>query len=127
MDAKAKAIYELRRFKEAIDARPDWEKLWSEERARTEALEAKLSRAKEALKRAETTMALSTESALRKDKRGDKPDSFQHRHYAALASIIRGLGAQLGAEDQKIVAWAFARRLESNSNFDLPRFIRACE
>ena len=40
----ADAEYELRRFKEAIANRPDWEKLWEEQTERAEALQDKLRR-----------------------------------------------------------------------------------
>lgn len=77
-------------------------------------------------------MALTQESALRKDKRnaaGDMNGSLQHRHFAVIAGIIASMpdhAATLRAAKLS-VAWQFADKLGgTNPRFDRKRFLLAC-
>lgn len=77
-------------------------------------------------------MALTTESALRKDKRnaaGDMNGSLQHRHFAVIAGIIASMpdhAATLRAA-KRSVAMQFADKLAgTNPRFDRTRFLKAC-
>ena len=66
-------------------------------------------------------MPLSTESAARKDRTQPTAPSFQHRHYAELARIIRE--ECMG----HAIAIKFADNLErTNPRFDRDRFLAAC-
>ena len=76
-------------------------------------------------------MALTIESALRKDKRTGKYrqlDSMQHRHYAVIAAIIAAMpdhAATLRAA-KRSTALLFADKLAANPNFNRARFMLAC-
>jgi hypothetical protein len=80
-------------------------------------------------------MTLTAKSAHRKDLRTTSASSvpMQHRHFAAIAGIIRDLeGVRLGSftstiADREAIARHFARHLKAtNSNFDEDRFMAAC-
>jgi hypothetical protein len=66
-------------------------------------------------------MALSTEAATRKDSHGIDLTVLQHRHYKAIASIIRGM-----SQHARPAATAFAAALPANPRFDRQRFLTAC-
>ena len=74
---------------------------------------------------------LTPESALRKDKRQSTSPSFQHRHYAEIARIIRDMrqdGDELTGSEVDHIAQIFARELRgTNPHFDRSRFLRACD
>lgn len=71
-------------------------------------------------------MALTTESALRKDRRSARTATMEHRHFAVVASIVENLGF-LDAAQRKAVAYRFATELAStNPRFNRTRFLRAC-
>lgn len=64
---------------------------------------------------------LTQESALRKDMtNGRGKTSFEHRHFAAIASWLRELG-------DSTTTYFFANKLaDTNPRFDRARFLRAC-
>lgn len=65
-------------------------------------------------------MALTTQAALRKDRRNARGPELQHRHYAVIAGILKDWRNRSTAE-------FFADRLRAtNPNFDRDRFLRAC-
>lgn len=68
-------------------------------------------------------MPLTTESALRKDRKSAK-SGMEHRHFATIADIIR----QMPESDTRgRIAIFFADELRStNPRFDRARFLRAC-
>lgn len=67
-------------------------------------------------------MALTTESALRKDQT-NAGGRLEHRHFAVIAGII----ADMPAQYRRDVAETFAAGLEhTNPRFDRARFLRAC-
>lgn len=67
-------------------------------------------------------MALTTESALRKD-RTNANSTLEHRHFATIAAII----AELRDEDRQAMADFFVERLRgTNPRFDRRRFMLAC-
>ena len=74
---------------------------------------------------------LTPESATRKDKTSGLGE-MQHRHFATIAAIIRGMDKVHNQEQGLIdiredVAEHFADRLAwSNPRFDRARFLRAC-
>ena len=70
-------------------------------------------------------MALTTESALRKDRNTGKA-TLEHRHFATIAAIIRDMHG-LDENDRKHVAFRFADELRTtNPKFDTKRFLAAC-
>lgn len=73
-------------------------------------------------------MALTTKAAHRKDV--GKIADMQHRHFATVATIIRTLATQHGADKAHTpeeIAAHFAHYLEqTNPRFDRGRFLRAC-
>ena len=70
-------------------------------------------------------MTLSLNAALSKDKRtAEKRPTFEHRHFAVVASIISELHPRLRNE----VAFHFAERLgDTNPRFDSKRFLKAAK
>jgi len=75
------------------------------------------------------TSLLTTAGALAKDRTQPTAPSFQHRHYAEIARIIRGMfpHATTDAPYQRKVAQHFAAELaHTNPRFDRARFLRAC-
>lgn len=70
-------------------------------------------------------MTLSTESALRKDKRTSRSAELQHRHFAFIADVLANLPNNAFSRGEVIDQFANACR-RTNSNFDYDRFIRAC-
>lgn len=70
-------------------------------------------------------MALTDKAARRKDLRQPTQVSFQHRHYAEIARIIRELPQ---GDDLRVgIAQHFARELRgTNELFNKERFIAAC-
>lgn len=70
-------------------------------------------------------MSMTPASALRKDlsHAGDL-SGFQHRHYAALAGIVRTV-ADVGERDR--LTHLFVDHLTVNSNFNRARFEAACK
>lgn len=66
-------------------------------------------------------MALTDESALRKDKTSGLGD-MQHRHFATIATILR----ETGASREYCETWA-DKLAPTNPRFDRRRFLRACE
>ena len=67
-------------------------------------------------------MSLSIETAARKDRRAGLCE-MQHRHFAAIAAIIKNLHGGLSVP----VADHFANRLAAtNPRFDRARFLKAC-
>jgi hypothetical protein len=77
-------------------------------------------------------MALTIESALRKDKTSAKADlsaTLQHRHFAVIAGIIAGMPdhAATVRTAKRSVALQFADKLcATNERFDRERFLRVC-
>lgn len=79
-------------------------------------------------------MALTTESALRKDRTNANGgmDTVQHRHFAAIAGILHELTPardklSLSRTTHQYICRLFADRLaSSNPRFDRSRFLRAC-
>lgn len=77
-------------------------------------------------------MTLTTESALRKDKRnaaGDPNGSLQHRHFAVIAGIIASMPDHAATlrTAKRSVALQFADKLaNTNPRFDRKRFLKAC-
>lgn len=71
---------------------------------------------------------LTTESALRKDKRTGKlvyADGMQHRHFACIAAIIAGIE---NVKERDKTAQRFADAFAGgNPRFDRARFLRACQ
>lgn len=74
-------------------------------------------------------MALTTESALAKDKRTGK-SAMQHRHFATVATIIESMRTHPVGWDSDLiddVSMHFADELEeTNPKFDRIRFLAAC-
>jgi len=76
-------------------------------------------------------MALTQESALRKDKtnRHGNMDGMQHRHFAVIAGIIADMPTHAPSlrTAKRSVALTFADKLaHTNQRFDRERFLRAC-
>ncbi len=75
-------------------------------------------------------MALTEESALRKDRTMPSGMAMQHRHFAVIADIINDMRRRDDSESNfqaDRVARHFATRLRAtNSKFDHSRFLRAC-
>jgi hypothetical protein len=76
-------------------------------------------------------MPLTTESALRKDKRSGQNrrlDAMQHRHYSVIAAIIAEMPtfAPTLRTQKRSCALSFAEALAVNPNFNRVRFMRAC-
>jgi hypothetical protein len=76
-------------------------------------------------------MTLTTESALRKDKRTaerGKMDTLQHRHFAFIASVIAKMpDFEFGADIKQSTALQFADACAANNpRFDRRRFFAAC-
>lgn len=77
-------------------------------------------------------MALTEKSALAKDRRNGLGD-MQHRHFATVATIIRGMEKVSNQEHGFIdiredVAEHFADQLaKTNPRFDRARFLAACK
>lgn len=77
-------------------------------------------------------MALTTESALRKDKRHASRDlngTLQHRHFAVIAGIIAEMPTHAATlrTAKTSVAHRFAEKLaQTNPRFDRARFLAAC-
>lgn len=71
-------------------------------------------------------MALTQKSANRKDiSTANKGVEMQHRHYAAIAAIIRDIEADVM---RGVIADHFADGLRAtNPKFDRARFIAACQ
>jgi len=68
---------------------------------------------------------LSQHSALRKDRTNGANAKLEHRHFAFIASVIKGLG--LEGSEQRHVAKCFAAACErTNPRFDRARFLNAC-
>lgn len=79
-------------------------------------------------------MPLTTHAASAKDRAQPTAPSFQHRHYAEIARIVRGYTPPAVGDDftramvRQSVARAFADGLaRTNPKFDRARFLRACE
>lgn len=77
-------------------------------------------------------MPLKPETAARKDRAQPTAPSFEHRHYAELARIIRAmhghLGLHMSTDDVTATAQHFADELAgSNPRFDRSRFLAACK
>ena len=69
---------------------------------------------------------LTTESASRKDQRTGKSE-MQHRHFATVATIIKGMTGEDFEGLRGVIARRFADELAStNARFDRKRFIAAC-
>jgi len=64
---------------------------------------------------------LNPQAALRKDLTSGKHVTFEHRHFAAIAAILR----EMGADAATINAWAYHLAL-TNPRFDRARFLKAC-
>lgn len=77
-------------------------------------------------------MTLKPAAALNKDRTQPTAASFQHRHYAEIARIIRTIDKVHNQEQGVIntradVAEHFANELGAqNGNFNRERFLRAC-
>lgn len=76
-------------------------------------------------------MALTIESALRKDKtnKHGNLDGMQHRHFAVIAGIIADMSSHAPSlrTAKRSVALTFADKLAStNQRFDRRRFLLAC-
>jgi prephenate dehydrogenase len=76
-------------------------------------------------------MALTTESALRKDKTNAFASTMEHRHFATIAAILAELKPSqrlsLSATSWRYVCNLFADRLAgTNPRFDRQRFLKAC-
>lgn len=70
-------------------------------------------------------MALTTERALRKDKRTGYT-TMEHRHFATIAKILHDMDL-LPPSDKDAVVSYFAQELEcTNPRFDRARFLKAC-
>ena len=70
-------------------------------------------------------MPLTPESAARKDKTNARGATFEHRHFAALAMMIREMPTV--DRPRRSTADYFADRLaETNPRFDRARFLAAC-
>ncbi len=68
-------------------------------------------------------MALTKQSAFRKDKTNAFASTMEHRHFATVAAII----AELGGKERRAMANLFADRLRNtNPRFDRQRFLAAC-
>lgn len=70
-------------------------------------------------------MALTTESAARKDRTTGKGAELQHRHFAFIAATIADIQAA-GARKQMAEHFADACQ-HSNPHFDRARFLAACK
>lgn len=69
-------------------------------------------------------MPLRDSAASAKDRRhASRLSALQHRHYAAIAGIIRNMNAY---DVRGIVAQEFAEALRANPRFDRARFLAAC-
>lgn len=77
-------------------------------------------------------MSLTTESALRKDKRnaaGNLDGTLQHRHFAVIAGIIASMPSHAATlrTAKRSIALQFADKLAgTNPRFDRRRFFLAC-
>ena len=77
-------------------------------------------------------MTLTSESALRKDKRnaaGNLNGTLQHRHFAVIAGIIASMPDHAATlrTAKRSVALQFAGKLaDTNQHFDRRRFLKAC-
>lgn len=70
---------------------------------------------------------LTTESATRKDLSNARKATFEHRHFATVAAIIKDMRAYLPGNTGDRVAEEFADSLAgTNPRFDRARFLRAC-
>lgn len=69
-------------------------------------------------------MTLTTESALRKDKR-NAVSTMEHRHFATVAAILRDMDIAGGQRSSVIRQFADALA-RTNLRFDRERFLRAC-
>ena len=74
-------------------------------------------------------MALTTESALRKDKTTGKAE-MQHRHFSTVAAILADLNAEnagVSIGQHRDICEYFADELATtNPRFDRDRFLKAC-
>jgi hypothetical protein len=75
-------------------------------------------------------MTLTTESALRKDKRGagrTLNGTLQHRHFAVIAGILADQCEHMPQEQWSLMCNRFADQLAyTNARFDRHRFLMAC-
>lgn len=71
-------------------------------------------------------MALTAQTAHRKDIRTGKAN-MEHRHFATVATIVRGMTGEDFEGLRGVVARRFADELAStNANFNRRRFLAAC-
>lgn len=76
-------------------------------------------------------MALTPESALRKDRTNAHAATFEHRHFAALAAMLSELKPShklsLSGTTHRYLCHYFADKLAAtNPRFDHKRFLAAC-
>lgn len=73
-------------------------------------------------------MALTAESAARKDRTTANGNvEFQHRHFAAIADMLKNMHSVGGEKNRTWIADYFAGQLaRTNSRFDRERFLTAC-
>lgn len=69
-------------------------------------------------------MALTTESALRKDRTSAQGATMEHRHFAFIANVLR----DVPPKQRKAIVERFAQACAgSNPRFDRERFLTACD
>lgn len=74
-------------------------------------------------------MALTSQAAARKDRVNATGTTFEHRHFAAIAGILKGMqhDPALTREELTWVIERFALELATtNPRFDRARFLAAC-
>lgn len=69
---------------------------------------------------------LTPESASRKDKRTAQGATLEHRHFAAIASIISCLDKGVTYHPDGIAKFFAMNLTRTNPRFDRARFLRAC-
>jgi len=69
-------------------------------------------------------MALTTESALRKDKRNANGATFEHRHFASIAGMLERMPHD--RHTQATVLYFAEELAKTNPKFDRRRFLAAC-
>lgn len=70
---------------------------------------------------------LTTESAQRKDQNNARKATFEHRHFATVAAIIKDMDGEDFEGLRGTIARRFADELAgTNPRFDRSRFLRAC-
>lgn len=71
-------------------------------------------------------MALTLESALRKDKRNAGGTTFEHRHFASIAAMLKDLPLASKQTKADVIEYFADELARTNPRFDRKRFLTAC-